>query len=114
MADFANDSDMLGSDLAGYAKAVVSEVVGLGRGGTLVDWEGGGATSHLAENRASATYYRAEQIINWRVERVRGRNVPTPCASQPSTINGQPSTKTTYTKFFTKPLGLTGTAEAPI
>ena len=77
LADFANDADMLGSDLAGYAKVVVSEVVGLGRGGTLVDWEGGGATSHLAENRAYATYYRAEQIINWRVERVRGRNVPT-------------------------------------
>jgi len=29
------------------------------------------------EQRAYVAFYRAEQIINWRVERVRGRNVPT-------------------------------------
>src|SRR6185369_11560769 len=37
---FVNDSDMLGSPLAGYAKNVVTEVVGIGRAGSLVDWEG--------------------------------------------------------------------------
>ena len=68
---FQNDADMLGTTLTGYAKKVVGEVVGLGRAGTLVDWE------DEAEQRAYVVFYRAEQIINWRVERVNGRNVPT-------------------------------------
>ena len=55
----------------GYAKNVVQEVVAVGRAGTLVDWEGD------FEKRAYATAYRAEDILNWRVERVNGRNVPT-------------------------------------
>ena len=71
MAEFANDADMLGTSLTGYAKKVVGEVIGLGRAGTLVDWE------DEVEQRAYAVFYRAEQIINWRVERVNGRNVPT-------------------------------------
>ena len=66
-----NDSDMLGTTLAGYAKSVVSEVVGLGRAGSLVDWEG------EVEKRAYTSLYSAEQILNWRVERINGRNVPT-------------------------------------
>ena len=45
--------------------------VGLGRAGSLVDWE------DQVEQRAYVVFYRAEQIINWRVERVRGKNVPT-------------------------------------
>ena len=53
------------------AKMVVGDVIGLGRAGTLVDWEA------EAEQRAYAVFYRAEQIINWCVERVNGRNVPT-------------------------------------
>ena len=71
MAQFCNDADMLGSSLFGYAKNVVQEVVAVGRAGTLVDWEGD------FEKRAYATAYRAEDILNWRVERVNGRNVPT-------------------------------------
>jgi hypothetical protein len=71
LAGFLNDADMLGTTLASYAKAVVSEVVGVGRAGSLVDWEGD------IEKRAYASLYAAEQIINWRVERVNGRNVPT-------------------------------------
>ena len=63
--------DMLGTSLFGYAKNVVQEVVSVGRAGTLVDWEGD------FEQRAYATAYRAEDILNWRVERVNGRNVPT-------------------------------------
>src|SRR5512137_1344943 len=38
-AEFVNDADMLGTSLTGYAKIVVSDVVGVGRAGTLVDWE---------------------------------------------------------------------------
>ncbi len=71
MQEFANDADMLGTSLTAYAKMVVGDVIGLGRAGTLVDWESD------AEQRAYAVFYRAEQIINWRVERVNGRNVPT-------------------------------------
>jgi len=71
MQEFANDVDMLGTSLTAYAKMAVGDVIGLGRAGTLVDWE------EEAEQRAYAAYYQAEQIINWRVERVNGRNVPT-------------------------------------
>ena len=71
MAQFQNDADMLGTTLTGYAKMVVGDVVGLGRSGSLVDWE------DEVEQRAYVVFYRAEQIINWRVERVNGRNVPT-------------------------------------
>jgi hypothetical protein len=71
LADFARDIDMLGTSLEGYAKNVVNEVICLGRAGTLIDWEGD------IERRAFATLYPAESIINWRVERVNGRNVPT-------------------------------------
>jgi hypothetical protein len=71
MARFSNDADMLGTSLFGYAKNVVREVISVGRAGTLVDWEGD------YEQRAYATAYRAEDILNWRVGRVNGRNVPT-------------------------------------
>jgi len=71
MAVFQNDADMLGTTLTGYAKVVVGDAIGLGRAGTLVDWE------DQVEQRAYVVFYLAEQIINWRVERVNGRNVPT-------------------------------------
>jgi len=71
MARFSNDADMLGTSLFGYAKNVVREVLSVGRSGTLVDWEGD------FEQRAFASAYRAEDILNWRVERVNGRSVPT-------------------------------------
>lgn len=71
MSGFANDADMLGTSLFGYAKNIVQEVVAVGRAGTLVDWEGD------FEKRAYGVAYGAEDILNWRVERVNGRNVPT-------------------------------------
>ncbi len=71
LGQFVNDCDMLGTSLTGYAKDLVTEIIGVGRAGTLVDWEG------EFENRAYVSLYEAEQIINWRVERVNGRNVPT-------------------------------------
>jgi len=79
---FENDADMLGTSLTAYAKMVVGDVIGLGRAGTLVDWGDGvtgleGGATARGEQRAYAVFYRAEQIINWRVERVKGRNVPT-------------------------------------
>ena len=71
LAQFVNDADMLGTSLYGYTKNVVNEVIAVGRAGTLMDWEG------EFENRVYASLYTAEQIINWRVGRVNGRNVPT-------------------------------------
>ena len=71
LAGFVNDADMLGTTLGGYAKNVVWEVMGVGRAGSLVDWE------DEVEKRAYVSLYSAEQIINWQVGRVNGRNVPT-------------------------------------
>jgi hypothetical protein len=71
LADFVNDADMLGTTLAAYAKNVVWEVMGVGRAGSLVDWE------DQVEKRAYVSLYSAEQIINWQIGRVNGRNVPT-------------------------------------
>jgi len=71
LAEFKNDSDMLGTPLLGYAKNVVNEVISGGRAGTLMDWEG------EVENRVYASLYSVEQILNWRVERINGRNIPT-------------------------------------
>ena len=70
MQMFVNDADMLGTSLFSYAKNAVREVISVGRAGTLVDWEGD------YEQRAYASAYRAEDILNWRVGRVNGRNVP--------------------------------------
>ena len=71
LADFVNDADMFGTTLAAYAKNVVWEVMGVGRAGSLVDWE------DEVEKRVYVSLYSAEQIINWNVERVNGGNVPT-------------------------------------
>lgn len=71
LAEFCNDADMLGTPLASYAKNVVKEVVVVGRAGTLVDWEGEN------ENRVYVSLYAVENILNWRVERINGRNVLT-------------------------------------
>ena len=71
LATFANDADMLGTSLYGYAKNVVAEVISVGRAGTLIDWE------DTVEQRAYATMYGAESILNWQVQRINGRNIPT-------------------------------------
>ena len=74
---FAEDVDLLGTSLYTFSKNVVSEVLTVGRAGTLVDWEGGSTTGHKEEQRAYVVRYAAEQIRNWRVSRVNGRNVVT-------------------------------------
>ena len=71
MALFAHCPDMMGSTLTGYANKVVSEVISVGRAGTLIDWES------EVENRVYASLYGAENILNWRVERINGRNITT-------------------------------------
>lgn len=64
---FSNDTDMMGKDVGAYAREVVSEVTVIGRAGTLIDWSGEG------EDRAYWSLYRAEDILNWREERINGR-----------------------------------------
>ena len=86
MRVFNNDADMLGTSFYGYAKSVVTEVLSLGRCGTLVDWESGG------ENRAYASLYLAEDIRNWRVERINGRNVTTLVVLREETGDWRPET----------------------
>ncbi len=71
LAAFLEDANMLGNSLPSYAKDVVREVMSVGRAGSLVDWE------DEAEQRAYAVLYQTEQIINWRTERINGRNVLT-------------------------------------
>ena len=71
LSEFANDADMLGTPLVGYAKNVVGEVISVGRAGTLIDWES------EVENRAYVSRYAAENILNWRVERINGRSITT-------------------------------------
>lgn len=71
LAKCIDDLDLLGTALPAYARNVIEEVVVVGRCGTLVDWEG------EVEQRAYASLYRAEDILNWHVERVNGRNVLT-------------------------------------
>ncbi len=71
LSEFINDADMLGTPLVGYAKNVIGEVIAVGRCGTLIDWES------EVENRAYVSRYAAENILNWRVERINGRSITT-------------------------------------
>lgn len=61
-----NDADLMGTALNSYAAKVSSEVVSVGRAGTLVEWSDG-------EERPFLCLYQAEQIINWGTRRVNGR-----------------------------------------
>ena len=71
LAAFVDDANLMGTSLISYAKDVIREVVSVGRAGSLIDWE------EDREQRAFAVLYSAEQIVNWRTERVNGRNVLT-------------------------------------
>jgi hypothetical protein len=71
LTEFVEDADMLGTSLSAFSKKLVSEIINVGRAGTLIDWNG------EPEPRAYAVAYTAENIINWRTSRVNGRNVLT-------------------------------------
>ena len=81
LSEFVNDVDMLGTSLFGYAKNVVNEVIGVGKGCvTLDDFTQTGAVFIIGQNPGTnhpRMLDSLEQIINWRVERVNGRNIPT-------------------------------------
>jgi Domain of unknown function (DUF4055) len=71
LSEFVQDADMLGTSLTAFTNKLVTEIIKVGRAGTLVDW------NEEAEQRAYAVAYAAEDIINWHTERVNGRNVLT-------------------------------------
>jgi len=62
---FAGDCDLWGLDFVRYARRVVSEVLSVGRAGSLVLWEQSG--------RPLVSLWRAEDILDWAVERVGDR-----------------------------------------
>jgi hypothetical protein len=64
---FVEDVDLFGTTFGSYSRRLAAEVVSVGRGGTLIDWNDGG------ENRAFLGFYRAEDILNWRAARINGR-----------------------------------------
>lgn len=63
------DATMSGSSLQDYAKQLFQEVVIVARAGTLVEF------TDEEKGRPYFTLYKAEQIINWHMGRVNGRNV---------------------------------------
>ena len=75
---FTDDVDLMGTSLFTFCKGVASEVIALGRCGTLIDWAGstGGPSGH-EEQRAYVVRYAAEDILNWQTQRINGRNVVT-------------------------------------
>jgi hypothetical protein len=62
-----NDADLNGTTMESYARFIVSEVLAVGRAGTLIDWE------NTSEQRVYFTPCVAESILNWRTERINGR-----------------------------------------
>jgi hypothetical protein len=67
---FEQDANLAGDGLYAYTRKVVNEVLAVGRGGTLVDWD-------EVSKRAYFAYYEAECIRNWRYEMVRGKKLLT-------------------------------------
>ena len=59
---FADDCDLWGLDFVRYSRRVVGEVLSLGRGGSLVLWD-------ESAKRPCVSFWRAEDIANWKVER---------------------------------------------
>src|SRR5437764_4403001 len=60
---FLNDCDRWGTEFVQYARRVVSEVLSVGRGGSLV-------LLNADAGRPCASFWRAEDILDWKVERL--------------------------------------------
>lgn len=101
MADMIEDVTLSGGSLQGLARMVFDEVEQVGRCGVLVEFpmvEQQPVTLAEATSRnlrPYATIYHAEDIINWRVERVGNRMATTLVVLREAhTITGQFSTST--------------------
>jgi len=67
MQAFVADCDLWGMDFVRYARRVLGEVLSVGRVGSLVLWDCVGA-------RPWVSSWRAEDVLNWEVERVGERS----------------------------------------
>jgi hypothetical protein len=67
MRGFASDCDRWGTSVAQYARRIVSEVLSVGRAGSLMLWD-------EAARRPWVSSWRAEEILNWSVDWI-GRRV---------------------------------------
>lgn len=65
---FGDDVTMQSQSMYDYEKFIVREVIGVGRSGTLIDW-------NQEESRPYVCNYTAEQILNWKTSRVKGRTI---------------------------------------
>ena len=70
LANFSNDCDGWGTSLLQYARRVLAEVLSVGRLGSLVLWD-------LVASQPRVSAWRAEQVLDWAVERVGGSTVLT-------------------------------------
>jgi hypothetical protein len=66
MESLIKDADMRATGIQDYAKDVISEVIAVGRAGTLIDWND-------QENRPYFCQYSAENIANWGTARINGK-----------------------------------------
>jgi len=73
LSDLEEDVTLTGVPLSGFAKSIFHEVMGLGRAGILVDMPEEGAK----EMRPYLVEYEAEQVVNWRRERIGGTMMTT-------------------------------------
>jgi hypothetical protein len=60
---FLRDCDRWGTEFTQYARRVVSEVLSVGRGGSLV-------LQSSESSRPCVSFWRAEDVLNWSVERI--------------------------------------------
>ena len=83
MQSYADDITLSGITLNGLARQVVSEVEEVGRCGVLVEYprvaeQPSNLAQALASNlRPYVSLYKAESIINWRVQRINNQMRPT-------------------------------------
>lgn len=70
MDAWMENATLTGVEWYDYAKDVTEEVIGLGRCGTLVDWE-------PVVNAPYLRRYSAENILNWKTELIAGKQVLT-------------------------------------
>ena len=68
MRGFASDCDRWSTSVAQYARRIVSEVLSVGRAGSLVLWD-------EAARRPWVSSWRAEEILNWSVDWIGQRVV---------------------------------------
>lgn len=70
---FADDATKTRVSFYDYVKQTVDEVIAVGRAGSLIDY----SNDLGAEPRPYVVQYKAEDIINWKVDRIEGASVLT-------------------------------------